>query len=110
MNYFEYLLFDRWEIVGLIGALTYTSAYILAAYDILTSKSRYYYLLNLIAALLVLCSLYMHYNLASVVIQIFFASVSLVGMWRHPKFAGAKSYKEAEGDQKPYSARLHIHS
>ena len=74
---------DRWEIIGLLGAFTYTAAYVLAALDWVTSKSPYYYLMNMVAAGLVLCSLYVHYNVASVVIQIFFVTVSFVGMWRH---------------------------
>lgn len=74
---------DRWEIIGLFGAFTYTAAYVFAALDWVTSKSPYYYLMNMVAAGLVLCSLYVHYNVASVVIQIFFVTVSFVGMWRH---------------------------
>ena len=78
-----FLTFDVWEIIGLTGAITYTLAYILTAYDILTSRSPYYYLMNMAAAIMVMVSLYAYYNLASVVIQTFFISVSMIGLWRH---------------------------
>lgn len=74
---------DGWEVIGLLGAFTYTAAYIFAAYDWITSHSPLYYFLNMSAALMVLVSLMQHYNLASVVIQVFFVTVSLVGIWRH---------------------------
>lgn len=74
---------DGWEIIGLLGAFIYTAAYVFAAYDWITSHSPLYYFMNMAAALMVLISLVAHYNLASVVIQVFFVTVSVVGIWRH---------------------------
>ena len=74
---------DHWEITGLVGASSYCASYYLVAYDIITSKSSAYYILNLVAALRVLISLYQHFNIASLIIQIFFAGVSIIGVVRH---------------------------
>ncbi len=71
------------EAFGLSGAILYSVGYVLAAYDRLPSQSPIYYAIKLVAAGLVLISLAQDFNLASVVIQIFFIAVSLIGIIRH---------------------------
>ena len=71
------------EALGLFGATIYSVSYILAAYDRLPSQSPLYYLSKLVAAILVLVSLSQNFNLASAVIQIFFVTVSIIGIFRH---------------------------
>jgi hypothetical protein len=71
------------EVCGLSGALLYSVGYLLSAYDKLPSQSPVYYLTKLAAAALVLVSLMHDFNLASAVIQVFFISVSLIGIIRH---------------------------
>lgn len=68
---------------GLSGALLYSAGYLLAAYDRMPSQSPIYYATKLIAALLVLISLVQDFNLASAIIQVFFITVSMIGIARH---------------------------
>ncbi len=71
------------EALGLLGATVYSVSYVLSAYDRLPSQSPLYYLSKLVAAVLVLISLSQNFNLASAVIQIFFVTVSVIGIFRH---------------------------
>ena len=71
------------ETIGLGGALLYSVCYLLSAYDRLPSQSPLYYVSKLTAALMVLISLSQNFNLASAVIQVFFITVSLIGIARH---------------------------
>lgn len=71
------------EALGLSGATLYSISYLLSAYDRLPSQSPVYYLTKLVAASLVLISLFQDFNLASAVIQVFFIAVSLIGVIRH---------------------------
>lgn len=71
------------EAMGLTGAMIYSVSYLAAAYDRLPSQSPLYYASKLVAACLVLISLAQNFNLASAVIQIFFITVSLIGILRH---------------------------
>lgn len=71
------------EACGLSGALLYSVGYLLSAYDKLPSQSPIYYVTKLTAAALVLISLMQDFNLASAVIQVFFITVSLIGIIRH---------------------------
>ncbi|MEM6385751.1 MAG: hypothetical protein AAF718_05890 [Pseudomonadota bacterium] len=71
------------EAFGLSGAILYSVGYVLSAYDKLPSQSPIYYATKLLAAVLVLISLVQDFNLASAVIQVFFITVSLVGIIRH---------------------------
>ena len=72
-----------WELTGLLGACLYAASYVCAAFDKIPSQSIHYYLIKLIAATLVLVSLTNSFNLASVVIQVFFITVSIIGVLRH---------------------------
>ena len=71
------------EVLGLSGAALYSIGYVLSAYDRLPSQSPVYYAVKLLAACLVLFSLFRDFNLASAVIQVFFIAVSLIGIVRH---------------------------
>ncbi len=72
-----------WELTGLLGACLYAASYLGAAFDKIPSQSIHYYLIKLIAATMVLVSLTESFNLASVVIQVFFIAVSCIGIVRH---------------------------
>ena len=71
------------EGVGLLGAATYCVCYMLVALGKLTSQTGTYYILNMLAAGMVLFSLSFSFNLASVIIQIFFVTMSLIGFVKH---------------------------
>ena len=79
----DLLSLEFWEILGLAGAGLYCGSYLLVALDRLTSASPTYYLFKLAGASFVLASLASSFNLASMIIQVFFVIVSLVGLYRH---------------------------
>ncbi|UWQ18777.1 CBU_0592 family membrane protein [Jannaschia sp. M317] len=68
------------QIAGIIGALTYVANYISLTLRLLNPEGVGYFLFNLTAASLVLLSLGHAFNLASLIIQMFFIAVSLWGI------------------------------
>ena len=76
---------DLWEILGVLGALTYSVRYLLVAFDRLPSQDPAHYWSSLAAALLVMVSLYHSFNLAAALTQVFFVIVSVIGIARHTK-------------------------
>ncbi|MDJ0638224.1 MAG: hypothetical protein QNJ20_05280 [Paracoccaceae bacterium] len=83
MPYGDFIQISISETIGLAGALLYSISYLLAAYDRLPSQSPYYYVSKLVAAAMVLISLAQNFNLASAIIQVFFITVSMIGILRH---------------------------
>ncbi|WP_371171348.1 CBU_0592 family membrane protein [Aliiroseovarius sp. 2305UL8-7] len=83
MSHFSSL--DGWEVVGLLGAAIYCTTYMLVAFDVVTSKKTCYYALQFTAAGFVALSLTVHFNVASLTIQLFFMLVSVFGFANHLK-------------------------
>ncbi|MEZ5721244.1 MAG: hypothetical protein R3D59_05995 [Paracoccaceae bacterium] len=84
MPYLTALTISAWDLIGLIGAAVYIGAYILAALDMLPSQGWQFYAFNLVAGGLVLAGLVGgDFNLASAVIQLFYAGVSVLGLALH---------------------------
>ncbi len=96
------------QAIGLGGAVLYSVSYLLAAYDRLPSQSPLYYVSKLVAATMVLISLSQNFNLASAVIQVFFISVSLIGIRRHLEAPRRRSCGAARagGDDAASGARV----
>ena len=74
---------DFWEYVGVLGAVIYAARYLLVAYDRLPSQCPAHYWSSLVAALLVMVSLYQSFNLPAALTQVFFVIVSIIGIARH---------------------------
>ena len=70
------------NMVGLMGASVYALGYSRVQFDRLDGNSPVYSLMQLIAACLVLFSLAFHFNVASITIQVFFITASIVGLIR----------------------------
>lgn len=68
--------------VGMAGALFYLSSYFLLQAGFIGGNSNTYTILNLIAATLVLFSLYTAFNVASLIIQVSWITISIYGMAR----------------------------
>jgi len=68
--------------VGIIGVILTLLAYFLINLDKVTSTSVSYVWLNLIGSILLLYSLLFHWNLSSVLIEIAWISISLIGLYR----------------------------
>ncbi len=70
------------SIIGIGGAMFYVLSYLLLQAGLIRGESLTYTLMNLTAALMVTISLYHAFNIASLVIQISMASLSVFGMTR----------------------------
>lgn len=70
------------NIVGMIGTALVVGAYLLIQIDRMDPKGLIFSVCNLIGAILLLISLSVHFNLPSVVIEIFWIGASLAGLYR----------------------------
>lgn len=71
---------DISDIVGIIGVVIILISYILLQFEKMKAKSIAYSVMNLVGAVLILYSLLFNWNLASVVIEIFWILISLFGI------------------------------
>lgn len=78
---YEFLLAIS-DTVGIIGVILILIAYFLLSTGRWPSNYLWYQILNFIGAWLILFSLYFHWNLASVVIEIAWVAISMLGMYR----------------------------
>lgn len=94
-------LFLNWppalyDAIGLLGFGLYVLSYFLLTTHRLDSRTATYFVINLVAAGLVLVSLIGAFNLASLMIQIFWIAVSILAIVRRyrlpPSAGGASSY------------------
>lgn len=68
--------------VGMLGTLLVVLAYFLLQLERVDPRGLAYNLINLIGASLLLFSLCFTFNLASFVIEIFWITASLIGLWK----------------------------
>ena len=81
---------EPYDIVGFIGAAIFVGAYFANQQRWLSSEDWRYPLANLIGAVLILVSLLYEWNFPSVVIEVFWALISIYGMaksWRERRIA-----------------------
>ena len=71
------------DIVGTIGVLLIVFVYLLLQVERLDPKGLLYSLSNAIGSIMILYSLLDHWNLASVVIEVFWILISLFGVYRY---------------------------
>jgi len=70
------------DTVGIIGVVFLLIAYFALNIGKIKSTGMTYQILNFTAAWLILYSLYFHWNTPSVIIEIFWIAISVVGMLR----------------------------
>ncbi len=68
--------------VGIVGVVLILIAYYYLSVGKWISDSMIYQVLNFLGAWLILFSLYFHWNLSSVVIEVAWIIISLIGMYR----------------------------
>ena len=68
------------DVIGLIGVALLISTYALLQFDRIDPKGFWYSFNNMIVAILVTVSLYYTFNLASMVIEVFWFSLSVYGV------------------------------
>lgn len=71
---------DIYQWLGFIGMAFVVIAYFLLQINKYTIKSIQYQLLNLIGAILLLISLFVHFNLGSFIIEIFWIAITIYGI------------------------------
>lgn len=71
------------NIIGMTGTSLVVGAYFLLQTGKLNSESLSFNLINLVGAFFLALSLLVHFNLASMVIEVFWILASLVGLWRY---------------------------
>lgn len=71
------------NIIGMLGTACVVGTYVLLQLDKLDAKGLAYNLWNLIGACLLLISLFVHFNLASFVIELFWIGASLLGLFKY---------------------------
>ena len=70
------------NVCGLVGVLVVLVAYVLLQFQYLHQTSSRFYAANLVGSVLILFSLYYHWNMPSVVIELAWLVISLVGLYR----------------------------
>lgn len=81
--------------VGIVGVILTLLAFYLININKISSMSLTYLGLNLTGAILLLFSLMFHWNLSSVVIEIAWISISLLGIYRYINKTHEKKMKKA---------------
>ena len=71
------------DIVGLIGVTLLIVTYAMLQFDRIDPKGFWYSFNNMIVAVLVTVSLLYSFNLASMVIEVFWFSLSVYGIWNY---------------------------
>lgn len=71
---------DIYQWAGFIGMLFVVVAYLFLQMNKYTIKSLQYQLLNLVGAILLLISLFVHFNLGSFIIEVFWIIITIYGI------------------------------
>jgi len=73
------------DIIGMIGTLLIVAVYLLMQLNKMDVKGVAFNLINLIGAMLLFISLCVNFNLASMVIEVFWIAASLIGLYNYYK-------------------------
>lgn len=73
------------DLVGSLGTLMVVAAYFLTQARMLNSDDPLFPLANLAGSLLIAFSLFHNFNLASALMEFFWISISLMGLWKAAK-------------------------
>ncbi len=76
---------DIYQIIGFIGMIFIVWAYFLLQIKKYIISSFSYQILNLIGAILLLISLFVHFNLGSFIIEVFWIIITLYGIYKNYK-------------------------
>lgn len=71
------------NVIGMLGTACVVGVYVLLQLDKVDAKGFAYNFWNLLGAILLLISLFVHFNLASFVIELFWIGASLVGLVKY---------------------------
>ena len=87
---------DIYQWLGFIGMIFVVIAYLFLQTNKYTIQSIQYQLLNLIGAILLLISLFVHFNLGSFIIEVFWIIITIYGIVVNLKDKKNKKKKESK--------------
>ena len=76
---------DIYQVIGFMGMMFIVYAYFLLQNGTYDTHSLKFQLINLIGAILLLISLFVHFNLGSFIIEVFWIIITLYGMYKNYK-------------------------
>jgi hypothetical protein len=79
------------DAIGMLGTLLVLVAYYLLQLEYTDPRGLAYNMINFLGAVFLLVSLYFNFNLASVVMEVFWIGASLIGLWKYWRRHGATS-------------------
>lgn len=85
---------DIYQWISFVGMAFVVFAYLLLQMNKYTIKSIQYQLLNLVGAILLLISLFVHFNLGSFIIEVFWIGITIYGIAKHIKEKKNKKKEE----------------
>jgi hypothetical protein len=71
------------DAIGMLGTLMVVLAYTLLQLERINPKSLSYNVINLVGAIFLFFSLCFNFNLASLVIEVFWIGASIIGLWKY---------------------------
>ena len=71
------------DAIGMLGTLMVIVAYYLLQLERIDPKSLGYNVMNLVGAVFLFFSLCFNFNLASLVIEVFWIGASIIGLWKY---------------------------
>lgn len=71
-----------YDVIGMSGTALVVIAYVLLQLQKLSASSLVFNVMNLLGAILLMISLLFNFNLASMVIEVFWIGASLLGLYR----------------------------
>lgn len=104
MTFLSMIPAEAYDVIGIVGFGVYVINYVLLTLKRLSAEHTLYFVLNLVAATLVLFSLAAAFNMASALIQVFWISISIVGILIRLRPARPADQRTS----KPLSADTHV--
>jgi len=86
---------DFFQAVGFVGMIFIVWAYFILQTGKHSIDSLYYQLLNLIGAILLIISLFVHFNLGSFLIEVFWIAITVYGIYKNIKSKKLQKEKAA---------------
>ena len=75
-------MIDLFQIIGFLGMICIVMGYFLLQIGHLNSRDLAYQIINLAGAVLLIISLFVHFNLGSLLIEVFWIIITIYGIYK----------------------------
>ncbi|WP_103619007.1 CBU_0592 family membrane protein [Campylobacter concisus] len=75
-------MIDLFQIIGFLGMICIVLGYFLLQIGRLNSRDLAYQIINLVGAVLLIISLFVHFNLGSFLIEVFWIFITIYGIYK----------------------------